>query len=135
VLHDSQSSQTVSRPGASWLKVVVLLLIVEKIVQHGAVTLAFYFDWNAIRTTVAIDPTMLMVSGGIVAVLFAVALWGIGTGKSWRRGLIIGLALFDMVGEFVVQGRVDIVINVSFLVATCLLVLMLRKDPLLAMPG
>jgi hypothetical protein len=39
--------------------------------------------------------------------------------------LLIGLALFDIIGEFVAQGVISIVITVSFLVATLLLILTL----------
>ena len=37
----------------------------------------------------------------------------------------MALALFDMIGEFVAQGTIGIQLNVSFLVATVLLVLCL----------
>jgi hypothetical protein len=109
----------------SWLEIIILLLIGEKIIQHIVVTLGFYVDWAGIRSTVAVNPDVLMVLGGIVAVLFIVSLWGMLTGQPWVISLLIGLALFDMIGEFVAQGLFTIVITVSFLVATALLVLVL----------
>lgn len=37
--------------------------------------------------------------------------------------MLIGLAVFDIVGEFVAQGRVCILVNVSFVAAAVLLFL------------
>jgi hypothetical protein len=102
---------------------LIILLVIEKIIQHVIVTSAFYFNWKDIASTVAVSPTFLMVAGAIVAVLFAIALWGMLTKRAWVLKLIIGLALFDMVGEFVAQGMICIVLNVSFIVATLLLIL------------
>jgi hypothetical protein len=45
--------------------------------------------------------------------------------KTWAVNLVITLALFDILGEFVAQGQVCILINVSFVVATLLLILAL----------
>jgi hypothetical protein len=104
---------------------ILIILVVEKIVQHVSVTTALYFNWFAIRETVAVNPDVLMVLGAIVAVLFGLSLWGAATHQKWAYNLIIGLALFDIVGEFFAQGRTCIVVNVSFLVATSLLILTL----------
>jgi uncharacterized membrane protein len=43
----------------------------------------------------------------------------------WATNLVVALALFDIVGEFVAQGRIDIVVTVSFVVATILLIVAL----------
>jgi hypothetical protein len=102
---------------------LLILLVIEKIVQHVTVTLAFYFNWKDIASTVAVSPTVLMVAGAIVAALFAIALWGMIMKQAWVLKLIVALALFDMVGEFVAQGVICIVLNVSFVVATLLLIL------------
>lgn len=107
------------------MKYVLMALVLEKIVQHVVVTLAFFFDWRDIGSTVVVRPSILMVLGAVVAVAFSLSLWGLGTGRKWALDLVIALALFDMVGEFVAQGRISIVITVSFLVATVLLVLTL----------
>lgn len=116
----------------NWIKYVLVVLVIEKIIQHITVTLAFYANWKDIRSTVAISPDLLMVSGAVVAILFALSLWGLVTHKSWAPGLIIGLSLFDILGEFVAQGTIAIMINVSFLVAIILLILSLlyrRQGP------
>jgi hypothetical protein len=110
---------------ASWLKYILIALICEKIIQHVAVTLALYFNWKDIGSTVAVNPGVLMIVGGVLAALFVVALGGMLDRRAWARDVVIALALVDMLGEFVAQGRIGIVINVSFLVASILLILML----------
>jgi hypothetical protein len=119
------TSRTFETAKPSWLYFVLVLLMLEKIIQHIFVTLAFLFNWGDIASTVVVSPTVLMVLGGIVAVLFALALWGMLRKQAWALNLAIGLALFDIVGEFVAQGKIDISITVSFLVATILLILSL----------
>lgn len=119
-----KQGQSISRAAGKrdWLKGLVALLLAEKIIQHITVTLAFYFNWDNIRTSLVVDPDVLMASGAFVAVLFAVAFWGFLQGRLWVTNLSIGLALFDIVGEFVAQGKIAILITVSFLVAIILLV-------------
>lgn len=113
-------------PRTDWARVALLVLVVEKIVQHIVVTVAFYFDWRGIGSTVVVSPTVLMVLGAGAAVAFAVSLWGLLRRREWAVNLVIALALFDIVGEFVAQGRIGILITVSFIVAVVLLILALR---------
>jgi hypothetical protein len=113
------------RTHRGWMPVVIMLLAAEKIVQHIAVTAALATDWHAIRSTVAVPPDVLVVLGGIVAVMFAVALWGLIRRHERAVSLLIALALFDMLGEFAAQGTLGIQLNVSFLVASALLLLCL----------
>ena len=102
---------------------LLIVLVVEKIIQHIVVTLAFYFDWWNISATVVVESRVLMVLGLGAALAFACALWAMVTQRKWASNLIIALALFDIVGEFVAQGTIGILITVSFLVAILLLVL------------
>ena len=106
-----------------WLSYLLIALVIEKIIQHLLVTLALYFDWATIDATVVIHPRILMVLGAMVTILFALALWGLFQERGWAVDLVTGLAIFDILGEFAAQGRLDIVINVSFLVAVALLIL------------
>jgi hypothetical protein len=106
-----------------WVYYLLVLLTIEKIIQHIFVTLAFYFNWADIAATVAVSPTILMVLGAIVAILFVLSLWGMTRKKTWAVNLVIALALFDIIGEFVAQGGIYILINVSFIVAILLLIL------------
>ena len=110
---------------SNWVYYGLILLAAEKVVQHVVVTLAFYFNWEDIASTVVISPMLLMVSGAIVAILFVISLWGLVRKQAWVINLLIALAVFDLVGEFAAQGRLDIKITVSFLVASFLLILAL----------
>lgn len=110
---------------SNWVYYGLMLLTVEKIVQHIVVTLAFYFNWTDIASTVVVSPIVLMVLGALVAILFIISLWGLLQKRGWSINLLIGLALFDLVGEFVAQGRIAITMTVSFLAATLLLILCL----------
>ncbi len=109
----------------TWVKYILIALIFEKIIQHIVVTIALYFNWRDIGSTVAVNPNILMILGAIVVVLFILSFWGMITQQKWAINLIIALALFDIIGEFVAQGKIGILINVSFLVAIILLVLAL----------
>ncbi len=102
---------------------LIVFLTLERIVQHVVVTLCFLFDFGGIRGTVAVDYRYLMVAGGIVAILFFIALWGLLTEKTWPISLVVGLAAFDIVGEFIARGTIFITLMVSFVVAIVLLVL------------
>jgi hypothetical protein len=107
------------------IRIVIIILVGEKIIQHTLVTIAFYFNWMDIRSTVAVPADILMILGAVVTVLYTLCFWAIMTQKRWSNVLLIGLALFDIVGEFIAQGRLDITINVSILVAFSLLILAL----------
>ena len=85
-----------------WLRYGLLILLGEKVIWHLFVSLARSFDWMNIASTVAVDPTILVV-----------------------LGLVLGLALFDVVGEFVAQVTFAIAMTVSFLVAITPLLLTL----------
>jgi len=110
---------------SNWVYYGLVLLAVEKTVQHIFVTFALYYNWGDITSTVAASPSLLMVTGAIVAILFAIGLWGLLTKRSWSVDLLIGLAIFDIVGEFVAQGTLAIAIPVSFLMAVLLFILAL----------
>lgn len=109
------------------IRYALIVLVIEKIIQHSVVTLAFLFDVGNIRTEVAVRYEVLMVSGFIVGILFALSLWGMLRDSPWAISLITALALFDFIGEFVAQGKLLLpTITVSFVVALVLLVLSLR---------
>ena len=107
---------------STWLKYILVILVSEKIIQHIFVTAAFYFNWGNLTSTVAVNPNILMILGAVIAILFIISLWGLITQQKWAINLIMGLALFDIIGEFVAQGAIIIAITVSFVVATALLI-------------
>jgi hypothetical protein len=123
--HENNSFHAVHSTKTAWIRYLLIALIVEKIFQHVFVTLAFYFNWAEIRSRVVVSPDVLMILGAVVAVLFALGLWGMVGQQKWAINLVIALALFDLVGEFVAQGKISIVMTVSFIVATILLILAL----------
>jgi hypothetical protein len=110
---------------SNWVYYGLVLLTIEKIIQHIFVTLAFYYNWRDIASTVVVSPAFLMISGAIVAALFVYSVWGLIKKQGWAIKLLTALAIFDLVGEFVAQGRLAITITVSFLVAVLLLILCL----------
>jgi hypothetical protein len=114
-----------SKMKSNWIFYGLILLTIEKIVQHIVVTLAFFFNWKGIASTVKVSPAFLMISGAVIAILFIISLWGLIKKQGWTINLLIALALIDMVGEFVAQGRIAINMNISFLAATLLLILSL----------
>ena len=108
---------------SKWLYYGLILLSIEKLIQHTFVTFALYYNWGGISSTVAVSPMLLAITGAVVAVLFGVGLWGLTRKKNWSVDLLVGLAVFDIVGEFIAQGRLAIAIPVSFLMAALLLIL------------
>ena len=110
---------------SNWVRHLLILLIIEKIIQHIFVTLAFYFNWADLISTVVVSPTILMILGALIAVLFMLSFWGMMRKQLWSIPLVIFLALFDIIGEFVAQGKFGIRITVSFIVAILLLILAL----------
>jgi hypothetical protein len=113
----------------AWLRFALLALLVEKVIQHIAVTVAFASDWDGLRASVALPYQVFMVMGAALVPVFALAAWWLYRRDRWARGLIIALALTDIVGEFVAQGGIAITITVSLLVAVALLALALVYRP------
>ena len=119
-------------PRRSTSQILLLLLSIEKVVQHLFVTFAFAVDLGDIRASVVIDHTTLMIVGFVVGLLFAVSARL--QVRNERRGyrLLLYLALFDFVSEFVAQGTLAIEIVFSIIVATIiLLTLFLNRKTLL----
>ena len=56
----------------SWVYYLLIVLVIEKIVQHIFITVSFYYNIGNVQSATAIDYNILMVSGGIVGILFIV---------------------------------------------------------------
>jgi hypothetical protein len=113
----------------------LIVLSVEKFIQHMFVSYAFAVDLAGIRATVAVDYRLLLVSGFIVGWLFLINIPFL-----WRqvRGafyLLFGLAMFDIVGEFIAQGTLFIDLMVSFLVALVILLVLFVNRKRFFAPG
>ena len=111
------------RQAIPWLRLLLLLLLCEKVIQHGAVTIAFALDLAHLRARVAADYRFFLFAGVALTILYALCVWGLLRRKTWISRAIATLALVDIVGEFLAQGTVLIAVTVSFLVAVVLLVL------------
>lgn len=108
-------------PRRSKSQILLLVLSIEKVVQHLFVTYAFAVDLGDIRASVVIHHVPLMIVGFAVGVLFAVS--SRLQFKNQRAGyvLLLYLALFDFVSEFIAQGTLAIEIVLSIVVATIIL--------------
>jgi hypothetical protein len=104
----------------------ILLLTIEKMFQHLLTVVFFVVDIPGIGRP-DIGPTFqfsnatMAVLNVIVFILFGLGFWGRLQGKEWHRSLIIGLAIFDILAEFVFHGF--FFITVSVIVSVILLVL------------
>jgi hypothetical protein len=109
---------------------ILLGLLAEKVIQHVFVTVAFLFDIGGSRSSVALDYRFLMVAGGVVSILYVIALWAVYSKRKYGLSLVVALAVFDILGEFIAQGRFDINLNFSFIGANILLILVqiIRRD-------
>lgn len=109
-------------------RLLLVALMVEKIVQHAVVSLAFVWDIGELRSNVAVDYRILLFAGLLIGSLYFVASLGVLRAWSLARLLAAIPASMDIVGEFVAQGKLDIVVTLSFIVAaTILIILVLSK--------
>jgi hypothetical protein len=122
-----ESSKAVTSP--SWPRVVLLLLVCEKVIQHAAVTIAFALDLLHLRASVAADYRWFLLVGAVLTILFAVCVWGLWHRATWVGPAVAILAIVDIMGEFLAQGTLLITLNVSFLVAIALLLLISLYRP------
>ena len=106
---------------------VLRILLAEKVVQHIVVTGAFATDQATFRDDAPFDHRWFLVTGGVAAALFVLALYGHLHRRRGTLQLMVALALFDIVGEFVYQGSPNIVITISLLVATAILLLAIAE--------
>jgi hypothetical protein len=105
--------------------VLLMILSLEKFIQHMFVTYAFLVDLGGIRQSVSLDYRLFMISGFVVGILFLVSFMLMIRRNRLSLNLLLGLALFDFVGEFVAQGTLFIDIPVSFVVASVIILVLL----------
>ena len=118
-----RTTGTVRGEASRWSRsqILLLLLSTEKVVQHLFVTYAFAVDLGEIRASVVIHHVPLMIVGFAIGLLFALSARL--QYKNQRSGylLLLYLALFDFVSEFVAQGTLAIEIVLSIVVAAIIL--------------
>jgi len=121
-MSDSKSKSVKARVFQTNSRNLLLLLSGEKFIQHMAVTVAFALNLRGIISTVAVNYQILMYSGLIIGVLYLASFILIKNNSVKGRVLLASMAVADVLGEFYAQGRLDIVITVSFIVAVTILV-------------
>ena len=104
----------------------ILLLTIEKMLQHLFTAVFFAVDIPGIGRpdigpTFQLSDATLVVLNLLVFILFGLGFWSRLQGKGWHRPLLVSLALFDILAEFVFHGF--FYITVSVIVAVILLVL------------
>jgi len=104
----------------------ILLLAFEKAVQHLLSAVFFIVDIPGIGRpdigpTFQLSDATMVVLNAIVCLLFGLGFWGRLEGKRWHRPLLVGLAVFDILAEFVFHGF--FFITISVIVGIALLVL------------
>jgi hypothetical protein len=110
----------------------IILLTIEKMLQHLFTAVFFVVDIPGIgRPDIGpnfqFSDTTMAALNIIVFILFGASFWGRLQSKGWHRPLLVGLAVFDILAEFVFHGF--FFITVSVIVSVILLVLIkLDKD-------
>ena len=109
----------------------ILVLTVEKMLQH-LLTAVFFavaipgIGRPEIGPTFDLSDTTMVVLNLIVFILFGVGFWGRLQGQRWHRSLLIGLALFVILAEFVFHGFFYITISV---IVSAILLVLIGFDP------
>ena len=104
----------------------ILVLTFEKMLQHLLTAVFFVVDIPGIGRpdigpTFQLSDATMVVLNVIVLILFGLGFWSRLQGKGWHRPLLISLAVFDILAEFLFHGF--FYITVSVIVAVILLVL------------
>lgn len=110
------------------LQIGILLLTVEKMLQHLLTAIFFVVDipgigYPDIGPNFDLSNTMMAVLNIIVFILFGAGFWGRLQGRGWHKPLLVGLAAFDIVAEFVFHGF--FFITVSVIVSAILIALVI----------
>lgn len=119
------------------IQIILILLLIEKIIQQGLTTLAFFIAIPGIGnpdigTRLNISNPMMGISNAVLAALFGCAIWGIVTNRQWSRALIFFLAFFDIAAEFIFHGLFFITISV---LGAAILIILLLIYPVGKIPG
>lgn len=107
------------------IHVGILALTLEKMLQHLLTAVFFAVDIPGIGrpdigTTFQLSDVTMVFLNAIVFILFGLSFWGRLRLKQWYKPLLVGLAVFDILAEFVFHGF--FYITVSVIVSAALLV-------------
>lgn len=100
----------------------LIILSVEKVIQHIFVTIALLWNIGDIRSSIAVDYGVIIAAGAVLAVVYQVSSFGLFKKRKWGLALVTMPAFADVVGEYVVQGA-TIIVTLSLVVAVVILVL------------
>jgi hypothetical protein len=105
----------------------ILALTFEKMPQHLLTAVFFAVEVPGISSpdigsTLQLSDATMVLLNIIAFILFGLSFWGKLRGEPWHRPLLVGLAVFDILAEFVFHGF--FYITISVIVALALLVLL-----------
>ena len=108
------------------IHISILVLTFEKMLQHLLTAVFFVVDIPGIGRpdigpTFQFSDATMAVLNLIVFVLFGASFWGRLQGKGWHKPLLVSLAIFDILAEFIFHGF--FFITISVIVSAVLLVL------------
>ena len=92
------------------LKLLVFLLIIEKIAQHFIT--AYFFAFGDIGTKVNVDDNTMAIFNSIYTLLFIISLIAFLISLNYRLSIVIALAALDIILEFIFHGFGFITISV-----------------------
>ena len=108
------------------IHISILVLTFEKMLQHLLTAVFFVVEIPGIGRpeigpTFQLSDATMAVLNLIVFVLFGASFWGRLQGKGWHKPLLVSLAIFDILAEFIFHGF--FFITISVIVSAVLLVL------------
>lgn len=119
---------SMNRKNLNLIRIILLILLSEKIIQHALTALAFAVaipgvGSPSIGNRFEISDQVMAISNSILVVLFGLSILGIIKNKTWSKTLVIILAGFDIVAEFIFHGL--FYITISVIVSAMLIILTL----------
>jgi len=111
------------------VRAVLVILLVEKIIQHLFTAIAFIYDIPGIGTPdigtrFEISNPVMATNNAALVLLFGAAIWGIARDRRWAIILVFLLATFDIVAEFVFHFF--FFITFSVIVSLVLIIVLMR---------
>ena len=122
-----------TKKNSKLIRVVLIILLVEKIIQHLFTAIAFIHDIPGIGTPdigtrFEISNPVMAMNNAILIPFFVAAIWGIARDRRWAKILVILLAAFDIIAEFVFHGFFFITISVIVSLVTIIVLMRYRSE-------
>jgi hypothetical protein len=118
-----------TKKDSKFVRAVLVILLVEKIIQHLFTAIAFIYDIPGIGTPdigtrFEISNPVMATNNAVLVLLFGAAIWGIARDRRWAIILVFLLATFDIVAEFLFHGF--FFITFSVIVSLVLIIVLMR---------